>query len=77
MSEPPPTAGTPRTSVAGNPRLIFNNRLDAVVTGILIALVSLLLIESVRQWIGLLSGKRVAKTAEAPFVLTQLTEERV
>jgi len=64
-------------TAGGNPRLIFNNRLDAVVTGILIALVSLLLIESVRQWIGLLSGRRVAQTAEAPFVATRLAQERV
>src|SRR5205807_5941824 len=40
----------------GNARLIFNNRLDAVVTGVLIALVSLLLVESIRHWVGLLSG---------------------
>jgi carbon starvation protein len=62
-------------ATGGNPRLIFNNRLDAVVTGILVALVSLLLVESARQWIGLLSGKRVARTAEAPFVPTRLAEE--
>jgi carbon starvation protein len=60
----------------GNARLIFNNRLDAVVTGILVALVTLLLFESVRQWIGLLSGKQVGQTKEAPFVLTRLAEER-
>ncbi|PYV78888.1 MAG: carbon starvation protein A [Acidobacteria bacterium] len=60
----------------GNARLIFNNRLDAVVTGVLIALVSLLLVESIRHWVGLLSGKRVAQTAESPFVATRLAEER-
>ena len=64
-------------AAGGNPRLIFNNRLDAVVTGILIALVSLLLIESLRHWTGLLSGKRVAQTSEAPFIPTRLAEERV
>jgi carbon starvation protein len=62
-------------AAGGNPRLIFNNRLDAVVTGILIALVALLLTESLRHWVGLLSGKRVATTAEAPFVPTRLVEE--
>jgi len=64
-------------AAGGNPRLIFNNRLDAVVTGILIALVSLLLIESLRHWTGLLSGKRAAQTSEAPFIPTRLAEERV
>ena len=56
--------------------LIFNNRLDAVVTGVLIALVSLLLFESVRQWIELLSGKKAVQTAETPFVPTRLAGER-
>ena len=64
-------------AAGGNPRLIFNNRLDAVVTGILIALVSLLLIESLRHWTGLLSGKRTAQTSEAPSIPTRLAEERV
>ena len=58
-----------------NPRLVFNNRLDAVVTGILVVLVTLLLIESGRQWIGMVSGKRLARTAEAPFVPTRFAEE--
>ena len=62
-------------AAGANPRLIFNNRLDAVVTGILVVLVTLLLIESGRQWIGLISGKRLARTAEAPFVPTRLAKE--
>lgn len=60
----------------GNARLIFNNRLDAAVTGILIALVGLLLIESVRHWIPVLSGRRKVATIESPFVMTHLAEER-
>src|SRR3954471_2374406 len=42
-------------------RLIFNNRLDAVVTGVLIVMVALILIESLRQWLGILSGKKQAQ----------------
>jgi carbon starvation protein len=60
----------------GSARLIFNNRLDAAVTGILVALVALLLIESVRQWVAALSSGRVAKVTESPFVATRLAEER-
>ena len=58
-------------------RLIFNNRLDAVVTGILIVMVALILVESVRQWFGILSGKKEARTKESPFVVTRLAEERL
>jgi carbon starvation protein len=56
--------------------LVFNNRLDAVVTGVLVAMVTLILLESARQWIDLLSGKRDAKLKESPFVITRLAEER-
>jgi len=63
-------------AAGGNARLIFNNRLDAVVTGILIVMVTLILIESARQWLGILSGKREAQVKESPFVVTRLVEER-
>jgi carbon starvation protein len=57
-------------------RLIFNNRLDAVVTAVLVVMVALLLFESVRQWIAVLSGKKEARVKETPFVMTRLVEER-
>jgi len=58
-------------------RLIFNNRLDAAVTALLVVMVALVLIESLRQWIGILSGRREASVKEAAFVMTRLTEESV
>ena len=61
----------------GSSQLIFNNRLDAVVTGVLIVMVALILIESLRQWLGILSGRREAQTKESPFVVTRLAEEQV
>jgi carbon starvation protein len=63
-------------ATGGNARLIFNNRLDAAVTGILVAMVALLLIESVRRWVGVLGGERELRTTESPFVATQMAEER-
>jgi carbon starvation protein len=57
-------------------RLIFNNRLDAAVTAILVVMVTLVLIESVRQWIGVLNGREEAAVKEAPFVMTRLAEDR-
>jgi carbon starvation protein len=60
----------------GSARLIFNNRLDAVVTGVLVVMVTVIIFESARQWLGILMGKREAKLKESPFVVTQLAEER-
>jgi carbon starvation protein len=57
-------------------RLIFNNRLDAAVTGLLLVMVALVLFESARQWIGILTGRREARVKEAPFVMTRLAEEQ-
>jgi carbon starvation protein len=57
-------------------RLIFNNRLDAAVTAILVIMVALVLIESVKQWLGVLSGREESRVREAPFVLTRLAEDR-
>jgi carbon starvation protein len=67
-------AAGPQT--AATARLIFNNRLDAAVTTILVLMVGLVLIESVRQWTGVLSGKRESRVKESPFVVTRLAEER-
>ena len=68
-------AAGPATSVTG--RLIFNNRLDAAVTGVLVVMVTLVLVESGRQWWGILRGTREAPVKEAPFVRTRLVEELV
>ena len=67
-------AAAPATGATA--RLIFNNRLDAVVTAILVVMVTLVLIESTRQWRAVLTGRQDARVKEAPFVLTRLAEER-
>jgi carbon starvation protein len=67
-------AAGPATSATA--RLIFNNRLDAAVTGALVVMVALVLVESGRQWMGILSGTREARLRESPFVRTQLVEEQ-
>jgi carbon starvation protein len=64
----------PATTATG--RLIFNNRLDAAITAILVVMVALVLIESVRQWIGVLTGREEASVKETPFVMTRLAEDR-
>ncbi len=57
-------------------RLIFNNRLDAAVTAILVVMVALVLIESVRRWIWVLRSREAVRVKETPFVMTRLAEER-
>jgi carbon starvation protein len=63
-------------AAGGNARLIFNNRLDAAITGLFLAMVALILLESLRRWLEVLAGKREPRLEESPFVLTQLAEER-
>jgi carbon starvation protein len=46
------------------------------VTIVLVLMVALVLIESARQWIGVIRGTREAAVKETPFVMTRLAEER-
>ncbi|MEO5926498.1 MAG: carbon starvation CstA family protein [Bryobacteraceae bacterium] len=55
--------------------LIFNARLDAAVTGVFLFLVALILVDSIRVWMGILNGSTSSKTTETPFVPTKLAEE--
>ena len=55
-------------------RLMLNDRLDAVVAGVLVCLVSLILIESLLEWSRVLSGQKEANVKETPFVLSRFAE---
>ncbi len=59
----------------GNSRLIFNDRLDAAVTGVLIFMIALILIESAIVWVQVLSGRKEARVKESPFVATRFALE--
>ena len=63
--------------VAETKALIFNARLDAVVCGIFLLLVSMILIDSVRLWVGILRGTRDARITESPFVVSRLRPEEI
>ena len=56
-------------------RLIFNDRLDALVTGILILLVGAILVESATVWIRVLAGRKQPVLRESPFVATRFATE--
>jgi carbon starvation protein len=56
-------------------RLVFNDRLDAVVAGVFIIVVVLVVVMSVREWFLVLSGRKAPVSRETPFVETSLAEE--
>jgi len=57
--------------------LIFNDRLDAAVCGVFLFLVTVIILDSLRVWYGLLSGVQETRSSETPFVASQLEVERV
>jgi carbon starvation protein len=65
------TASAPATA-----RLIFNDRLDAAVTGILILMIATVLVDSLLEWLRVLLGQKEARLREAPFVATRFAEEQ-
>ena len=64
----------PAAQLADTQRLIFNNRLDAVVTAVLAAMVLVLLVEAIGEWIAILGGRKAAALREAPYVATRWAE---
>jgi carbon starvation protein len=65
-------SGAPATATA---RLIFNDRLDALVTAILIVLIAAILVESAKEWIRVLAGRKQPVLRESPFVATRFAAE--
>src|SRR5437667_2868193 len=68
-------ASNPGANVRLSLRLIFNDRLDAVVTGTLIVMIGLILIESAVEWLRVLSGRKQASVRESPWVATRFATE--
>ena len=66
-------AATSPTAATG--RLIFNDRLDAAVTAILIIMVAMILLESTADWIRILAGRKQPVVRETPFVATRFATE--
>jgi carbon starvation protein len=60
----------PAAKIVETQRLIFNQRLDAVVTAILAVMVVVLIVEAVVQWYAILSRRQPAILHESPYVAT-------
>ncbi|MBL0172754.1 MAG: carbon starvation protein A [Gemmatimonadaceae bacterium] len=59
-------------SVEAAQRMIFNDRLDAAVAAFFLISVIVILADSMRVWLSVVSGRKPAVTAEAPYVKTAL-----
>jgi carbon starvation protein len=65
----------PAAKVVETQRVIFNQRLDAVVTAILGGMILVLLVEAVVQWHAILARGREPVLHETPYVATQWVAE--
>jgi carbon starvation protein len=65
------TGKIPAAKIAETQRVIFNQRLDAVVTAVLAGMVIVLIVEAVIQWRAILSRRTPPVLHESPYVATQ------
>jgi len=64
----------PAAKIAETHRIIFNQRLDAAVTGVLALMTFVLIVEALVQWYAILSRRRESVLHESPYVATQWAE---
>src|SRR5437870_1629273 len=61
----------PAEKIAETQRLIFNQRLDAAVTGVLAAMILVLIVEAFVHWYAILSRRKESVLHESPYVATR------
>ena len=61
----------PTESLAETQRLIFNQRLDAGVTGVLAAMILVLIVEALVHWYAILSRRKESALHESPYIATR------
>jgi carbon starvation protein len=61
----------PTEKIAETQRLIFNQRLDAAVTGVLAAMILVLLVEALAQWYSILIRRKETVLHESPYIATR------
>jgi carbon starvation protein len=64
----------PEAKLADTRHLVFNNRLDAAVTGFFALLILALLLEAGLEWYRILTGRRAPLLTETPYVRTKWAE---
>jgi carbon starvation protein len=70
LSQADKLSAAPNTSATAT--LIFNARLDAAVCAVFLILVTVILVDSIRVWTGILNGTRDARLTETPFIQSEL-----
>jgi carbon starvation protein len=65
----------PAEKIAETQRLIFNQRLDAAVTGVLAAMILVLIVEALMHWYSILSRRKEPVLHESPYVATRWAED--
>jgi carbon starvation protein len=61
----------PTARLGATQHVIFNNRLDAGVTALLAAMILVLIVEAIGQWIAILSGRKPSVLHESQYVATK------
>jgi carbon starvation protein len=61
----------PAAKIAETQRLIFNQRLDSAVTGVLACMILVLIVEALVQWYAILSRRKETVLHESPYVATR------
>jgi carbon starvation protein len=61
----------PTEKIAETQRLIFNQRLDAAVTGVLAAMILVLIVEALLHWYSILTHRKESVLHESPYVATK------
>ena len=63
--------------IAQTRAVIFNERLDAAVCSAFLVLVTVIVIDSIRVWYGVLRGTRESVSSESPFIASRLEAESI
>ncbi|HZR30356.1 MAG TPA: carbon starvation CstA family protein [Terriglobales bacterium] len=58
-------------------RLVFNDRLDAAVSGVLVLLVVLIVAESALEWSRVLTGRKLPRVNEAPAIPSRFAADEI